>query len=99
MTGWGLLTGGQFWENKVCRVRATTTRSNKMATFQSSARHTQHADHTAQPAAQNLQQVANKVGDLAARVDELEQKADLSQPETVGTIQPVCGPNLLQDVL
>jgi hypothetical protein len=68
----------------------------------SGAPHTQNVDQSAQgsqPAQQNLLQVATKVSDLAARVDDLELKADLAQPEIVGTNPPAAGPTLLQDVL
>ena len=69
---------------------------------QSDAPQAQPADRAAQgpqPAAQNLQQVASKVSDLTARVDDLEKKADLAQPEIVGTNPPAPGPTVLQDVL
>jgi hypothetical protein len=51
------------------------------------------------PTAQNLLQVASKVSDLAARVDELEQIAAAAEPTPVGPTQPASGPTLLQDVL
>jgi hypothetical protein len=51
----------------------------------------------AQPSEQKLQQVANVVSDLSARVDELEQRA--GNTETAESIPPSCGPTVLQDVL